>query len=66
LTAAEALRELRLLIAHELRRDRRDVNWPVVRQMLYDVRLLTEDGWCGAVIELRIKRYRRRAGLRVV
>jgi hypothetical protein len=34
--------------------------------MLYDVRLLIEDGWCGAVIELRIRRYRRRAGLRVV
>jgi hypothetical protein len=66
MTAAEALRELRLLIAHELRRDARDVNWPVVKMMLYDVRLLIEDGWCGSVIELRIRRYRRRAGLRVV
>jgi hypothetical protein len=64
LTAAEALAELRWLLAGELRRDPRDE--AVIRAMLYDVRLLVEDGWCGRVIELRIRRYKRRAGLRLV
>jgi hypothetical protein len=59
MTAPEALAELRLLIAGELRWD--PVNWPLVRMMLWDVRYVVEDGWVGAVIELRIRRYKRRA-----
>jgi hypothetical protein len=61
LTAAEALRQLRLLLADQLRRPPGDIDWAVVGQMLYDVKLVAEDGWAGGVIELRIKRYRRRA-----
>lgn len=62
MTSAEALRELRLLLAHQLRRPRRDVDWAEVRQMLWDVHFVLEGG-SNPLIELRIRRYRRRAGL---
>jgi hypothetical protein len=66
LTVAEALQELRELLAHELSRAPGDIRWPLVRSMLWDVRFLHEDGYCKPLIELRIRRYKWRAGLRVV
>ena len=60
MTDAEALRELRLLLAAQLRRGRRDVNWNLVRDMLWDVRYVLEDG-CSPLIELRIRHRKRRA-----
>jgi len=62
LTAAEALRALRLLLVAELRRDRRDINWSAVHDLLWDVRFVLEDG-SNPVIELRIRHRQRRARL---
>jgi hypothetical protein len=56
---------LRQLLARELSRPSGEIRWPLVRQMMWDVRYVVEDGWAGGVIELRIRRYKRRAGLRV-
>lgn len=65
MTDAEALRDLRLLIAGELRRPPGEINWGLVHLMLWDVQFLREGG-VNWLIELRIRRYKRRAGLRLV
>jgi hypothetical protein len=62
-TSAEAIRELRLLLAGQLRRPSRDVDWRVIRAMLWDVYCVRESG-CNWLIELRLRRYRRLAAQR--
>jgi hypothetical protein len=63
MTTTEALAELRALLAAELSRPSRDL--AVVKAMLWDCYWLREGG-VTPLIELRLRRYRRRAGLRVV
>lgn len=60
MTAAEALRQLRLLIADQRRRPAGEVDWAEVRQMLFDVEEVLEYG-SSPLIELRLRRYRRRS-----
>jgi hypothetical protein len=60
MTTTEAVREIRLLLARELRRDPRDV--ATIRMMLWSIHTVLGDG-CNPLIELRIRRWRRRAGL---
>jgi hypothetical protein len=64
-TDAEAIRELRLLIAHQLRRPPRDVDRAAVRAMVQSLRDVLEIG-VTPLTEIRIRRWRRMAGLRVV
>jgi hypothetical protein len=62
-TPAEVLGELRRLLAEEARRPSRDE--AVIRAMLWDCYWVREGGVTPLIL-LRLKRYRRRAGLRVV
>jgi hypothetical protein len=59
MTSAEALAELRRLLAAELSQPSRDL--AVVKSMLWDVYWVRRDG-VTPLIELRLRRYRRRAG----
>lgn len=62
MTDAEALRDLRVLIADQLRRPPGEIHWSLVHMMLWDVHYVLEGG-TNPLIELRIRRYKRRAHL---
>jgi hypothetical protein len=59
-TSAEALAELRLLLGEEARRPGRDE--AVIRAMLWDCYWVREGG-VTPLLELRLRRYKRRAGI---
>jgi hypothetical protein len=61
MTAAEAIRELRELIAEQLRQP--DVDEAMVKSMLWTVHYVAEDGYVNGLNEIRLRRYRRRCAL---
>jgi hypothetical protein len=59
MTSTEALAELRVLLVQELTRPARDR--ALVKAVLWDIHWILEGG-VTPLIELRLRRYRRRAG----
>jgi hypothetical protein len=61
-TAAEAIREVRELLAGELCRP--VVDRATVKGMLWTVHYIAEDGYVNSINEIRLRRYRRRSAVR--
>jgi len=60
-TAPEAIRELRGLIAEQLRQP--DPDRAAVKSMLWTVHYIAEDGCVNSLNELRLRRYRRHSAM---